>query len=329
MEISASAIKLLVLGDSILWGQGLYEQQKIHTRVAHHLELLNPNVRIQTTLLAHSGAIIGDPNYSAPLALPDIPNIGEVPMKTPTVFQQIEQAQALGLNDDTLDVIVLGGGINDVNLATLLNPLDTSLNSRIEDIFYTRLHILLDRVQQHFPNAIPVVTGYYNFFSEQSQRPIVQAALKALGLDQHVLQVVKTLILDSLLTESLIKRFITFHETAHACIRRVLAERRNGVNGQVHHAYFADPAFEDDHAIGAPQSLLYGVDTDLTLEEPDAMVQARTMACEQAAPLLNPAERIACPVASVGHPNPAGAERYAQAILEQIQMADPNRFLTL
>jgi len=64
---------MVVLGDSIQWGQGLREDLKFHTLVQNHI---NPGgaIGVYKTVHAHSGAIIGvGVNHQGP------PVDGEVP----------------------------------------------------------------------------------------------------------------------------------------------------------------------------------------------------------------------------------------------------------
>lgn len=88
------SFKVLVLGDSVLWGQGLYEHQKIHTLVTEDLQRSLKGVAVSTMLLAHSGAIIGEPDDK-----PEPPLQGdfvdEVPYGSPTLFQQVDAALAV------------------------------------------------------------------------------------------------------------------------------------------------------------------------------------------------------------------------------------------
>jgi hypothetical protein len=51
---------IVAFGDSVMWGQGLTEQQKFHTIVAKHLqEKFEGEYRVQKIVKAHSGAVIG------------------------------------------------------------------------------------------------------------------------------------------------------------------------------------------------------------------------------------------------------------------------------
>ena len=67
---------------------------------------------------------------------------------------------------------------------------------------------------------------------------------------------------------------------------------------------FVDVGFQPEHSFGAPSTMLYGVNAH------DPPAAARMTQCQQAGQGANPK----CYWASAGHPNPAGAKRYADAI---------------
>jgi hypothetical protein len=73
----------------------------------------------------------------------------------------------------------------------------------------------------------------------------------------------------------------------------------------------------------AAKPYLFGINVDLSPQDPEEIVKGRFAACDEHAPKLDPLERFGCPRASVGHPNPEGAQRYAEAILEQVRLALP------
>jgi hypothetical protein len=94
-------------GDSVPWGQGHLLPQKYAKQVAEHLGL-------QLRMAAHSGATIG---IDA-----DCPGStdGEVPYSCPTVVQQLSN---YGSDPNAADVVLVNGGINDVSVRNIINPL--------------------------------------------------------------------------------------------------------------------------------------------------------------------------------------------------------------
>src|SRR5882724_10507856 len=131
---------LLVIGDSVLWGQGLIDAHKSASLLAGHLHA-------EMKMIAHSGANIGIRDPHENLVLP-----GEVPCSCPSIQEQIQS-----FTGDTAHVgwVLMNGGINDVDVRRILSPLhpqfDLDRNTRKycgQDMF-----ALLQQVMDKFPQA--------------------------------------------------------------------------------------------------------------------------------------------------------------------------------
>lgn len=81
------------------------------------------------------------------------------------------------------------------------------------------------------------------------------------------------------------------------------------------------PLFKAEHALGARDCLLYAINPDLSPQDPSEIVAMRIKACVLH---LNRLTIVEC--AAVGHPNPAGAQWYAEAILTHLRDALPTAF---
>ncbi|MBI1278841.1 MAG: hypothetical protein GC179_11995 [Anaerolineaceae bacterium] len=326
MIAARTNFKTVVLGDSIMWGQGLYETQKIHTLVAN--ELQQYGLTSNHVFLAHSGAVIGEPDV-----ITDKPPIdGEVPVREPTIFQQIKGALGNNERDPAVNLVMISGGVNDVDITRILNLRDREMDKYIEDAFYRKMKLLLEQAYHCFPNALIIVVGYYQAFSEDSERAILLNVLKGIGFSVPLLpNAVGELVIDVLgsrLTKGLIERCTRFSDYAHECISKAIVDIVGMLPEAKERIYFADPKFKQDNAIGAPNTLLFGVNADLSPQDPSEIADRRAQACITHASRLNIIEQIAGPRASVGHPNPAGAEQYAKVILANIRYAMPTLFAT-
>jgi lysophospholipase L1-like esterase len=316
--------KILTFGDSVLWGQGLFPHEKVHERVANALRPRLGDTYIHNRLRAHSGAIIGAPDD--PRRDPPIEGRfgGEVPVPYPTIFQQVEDELGKRPRDTAADLVIVGGGINDVYLFNILNPLDFSLDSRIEEAFARRMLPLLEIICLRFPNAKVVVTGYYPFFSDASERELIGLALAALGFSVAGLPgVIGGLLLDAVMIDTVKERSSRFSRLAHDYIRTTVQKLYAIYPALIDRLYFADPAFGPQNAMLAPDSLLFGIQPDLSPQDPRQIADGRAQACAENAHRLTPLEQAGCPKASVGHPTPAGAQRYADAVLAQVRLALP------
>src|SRR5204862_3113181 len=109
---------------------------------------------------AHSGAVIGA------FGATGVPQSGEVPGSRPTI---IEQCDTFANSPETVDLVLLDGGINDVGVATILNPLALfpSLASRVHSACHDAMLTLLRKVSAKFtkPSCNTLVTDYYLILS--------------------------------------------------------------------------------------------------------------------------------------------------------------------
>src|SRR5260370_4330752 len=169
----ANPFRIVSLGDSVPWGQGLVEAQKYDSVVHGVLHARFPG-GANLKRLAHSGAIIG--------AIPVLgnPANGEVPVPRPTI---VEQCDNFTEDPGAVDLVVVNGGINDVGVATILNPfaLVPSLSSKIRTACHDGMLLLLRKLSAKFtkPACKILVTGYYTILSDQSD-PLGSRRLLAL-----------------------------------------------------------------------------------------------------------------------------------------------------
>jgi hypothetical protein len=93
--------------------------------------------------VAHSGAVIGATGVSG------TPQVGEVPASRLSI---IEQCDGYGNSPDTVDLVIMNGGINDVGVATILNPLALipPLEVRVTRACHDAMLVLLNNVSAKF-----------------------------------------------------------------------------------------------------------------------------------------------------------------------------------
>ena len=119
--------RIVVLGDSVAWGQGLAPAQKFANRVASAVSATT-RLGVYTDVLAHSGAILG----LTPLDTTSLPALtGEVPTSYPTIAQQV----ALFTDPPSqVSTILVNGGLNDLDIRTVLNPTTSTdeITTRLE-----------------------------------------------------------------------------------------------------------------------------------------------------------------------------------------------------
>jgi lysophospholipase L1-like esterase len=292
--------RIVNLGDSVPWGQGLLDGEKYDVLVKQALQSRFPGgVTLQR--LAHSGAVIGArPTTGNPAP-------GEVPVPHPTI---IEQCDTFADSPATVDLVLVNGGINDVGVATILNPfaLVPPLQTEIQAACHDGMLALLRKVSAKFSKASCriLVTGYYTIFSAKSN-PLKLPHLMAIhgvGIPMFVAH------LD--LVNPVVDRCEQFFAESSASLQSAVADA-----GDPRIAFVAS-GFTDDNAVFVPgTSFLWGLDEFLNPEDPVAG-QRRPQCNQVFDDILEIAQREECYRASAGHPNIAGARQYASQILNAV-----------
>jgi lysophospholipase L1-like esterase len=315
--------RLLVLGDSVAWGQGLQEHEKFHTILENEIRSRAGGIGVYKNVLAHSGAIIGanddrtDPAIAGQFG-------GEVPTNGPTLREQVKLALNGAAKDETIDLVLLVGGINDIDAANALSPIGPALPEPIRVSCYVRMKELLKIVCNDFPNARVIVAGYALLISDQSNLAgILPIVMTGLGLVvAGVPGAVGGVVLGVGAEATIKQRSRELRDGMHQKIKEAIADlmiEENSANGRI---FFADPDYRDEHAVFAPNALLFNINPDLTPRDNDFIIHQRALVCDANPNRTGPH----CPIASTGHPTPAGAARYGAAIIAQLRIAMPELF---
>src|SRR5947199_5810300 len=169
-------LNLLVLGDSILWGQGLKEEHKAWHQVKSWLEQ-NTGREVREKIEAHSGAVIGsggDQTDNSTVWLD-----GEINRAVPTVNEQIDYALRSYSDRSQVDLVLVDGCINDIDARRLLNASNTPAG--IRELAQAKCGVpveaLLEKIAASFPNAHVIITGYYPIVSEKTSNDLFMRAL--------------------------------------------------------------------------------------------------------------------------------------------------------
>jgi hypothetical protein len=354
--------EMLALGDSVMWGQGLREDEKYYTLVRRGLEdeILHRPVRL--LLKAHSGATI----------LPDrsdcIVASGEINVSTPTITYQIrlalEDYRSRGVPPESVGLVLTNGGINDATVARLLNVFITNpekVRKLAREHCGERMRGLLRGIVTAFPNALVVVTGYFPFVSSRTDPAFLKNMILAyLGLDRGRQSLESA---DKLsgshnrtwLQERLAELSSEWYRASTENLQRAtdqanaevagrpelqLSDARRSANplaalmppSERRRVFFAPVKFEDDQAYAAPRTRFWkitgsnpnpGTDPDASrLITDDHQFAARQWQCLQPKYKQRLLLQI-CQVAGVGHPNTLGARMYADAILSTLRQLTP------
>ncbi len=174
-----AAFDLLVIGDSIIWGQGLEEKDKFYTLTANWLrsDAFQNRRNVDLKVKAHSGSNVkyhldeAEKNSRAGrdetyFYKPEV-NVG-----FPSIWKQVETAaaeyKAEGKSGGA-DLILLTGGITDL-LDRLLDPFKgkARLPALIERSCRDDMFDLLEHALLNHPRAKIAVIGYYPIISPKT-----------------------------------------------------------------------------------------------------------------------------------------------------------------
>ena len=205
----------------------------------------------------------------------------------------------------------MNGGINDVDIRNILNPLVPTpmLSALIRTFCHGSMVALLKTVAGRFnsPTCRIMVTGYYPILSDQSSLPSIPGFLGIHGIAPPSF-------LDSNeVLGTIFRRCEQFFQESAAALKQAVADV-----GDTRIAY-VDAGFTNANSVFAPKALLWGIDDDSELSPQDEVVAARHASCDVAFNELQLLEREQCYRASAGHPNQAGAKQFAKQILAALR----------
>jgi hypothetical protein len=334
---------MVVIGDSIMWGQGLREEAKFTTQVATWIESQLPGRRVSMHRYAHSGAVIkANEEEDARPATP-----GEVPNARPSItalFWKAASELTPETPDRTVDLVLMDGGINDVKVNSIITT-DPTISNKVDWVrkltrerCAPRMKRLLPHVLQRFPSAKVVTTSYYPIVSEESDltglarivslynptRPIVRAteplrnalAAQSRVFHEEYVAGVRPVVRQARAPEVIAAAASTPTRSRAVTVDRAAAGTRvAAIDPTARRTAFVLVPFKPENAYGASDSWLW------KLGEEDQVATTRRQQCTSAgfSSALNPK----CYLAAMGHPNVKGAKEYAQAIIGELQAFVP------
>ena len=332
--------EMLVLGDSVVWGQGLSEGRKFYATVKNAIERELPgNRRVRQLVKAHSGAAIAP---KKPKACPIAP--GEVPIATPTLFSQVDAALAtyasFGIKREDVDLVLVNGCINDVGFPAIVNPFTPEKKITKESAKFCKagMESLLLRIRDRFPRAVIVVTGFFRIISPATDPDVISKLLEAFLGGSQSRKVVSKAAKEQQkelrraerrgaslagqppwLIRELSRLSNHWKLVSDSDLQAAVAINKNSAGPK---AYLAKVAFSDEECYAANETNLWKITGSGggigNLMTDDEMFAARQETCRLAAADLKGFGKLICPAAGTGHPNVKGAEKYADAIMQQL-----------
>jgi lysophospholipase L1-like esterase len=347
---SENHLNMLVLGDSILWGQGLREQQKSWFRVKCWLQNTTGRI-VDVVVKAHSGALV----ERSPGQTQDYySQNGEVNLPLPSINEEVDEAVRHYGNAAKVDLVLVEGCINDVDVRNLLNASVSRnlIRERAAESCGPAMARLLRRITVAFPNAHVIVPGYYRIISPETEdNAFIRLLVKKLAGqpgDGHRLS-------DKEMRQHLIVNSEEFYSVSSTSLREAIKQVNSELEARAskQRVLFADIQFWPEHAFSAKDTLLWTfvfASTNLSgfrkllviltfgtgaYKPNDVVRQQRVDSCKET--YKKPKNKketkdqkqnrenrfLACRYASLGHPNQMGALIYAEAIKGQLQWLIP------
>jgi hypothetical protein len=350
VQLLVRPFNIIAVGDSIMWGQGLAQDHKFVTKVQQWLQSqFGPGKEVRLRNFARSGALVKlqPPTVEAQYAVELSTISAEIPRDTPSVmYQALFLAPGPGVDPSDVDLVLVDGCANDVDLARyVLDPTvsEAALGARIQekcgstDLVGSMVHNL-GEIHGRFPNAKVLLTGYYPIISQGAVLTAVAVFL------QHMLggsftgvgaatggiasmfgipiDPVTGAVAGQILATATTKKLLDA-ETSHSVVFQAnttstlstdvaIANQRFGQN----RIRFVGVPFTASNAYAMPDSWLWLVPSPVAMpgvpNSKDEVYDQRTRECSAAK------ADFKCVVASMGHPNAAGAQVYANSIIASL-----------
>jgi len=337
-------LQMLVIGDSIMWGQGLKDDEKFSSRVRCWLQQKTDR-EVKLHVEAHSGAVISGA-ASAPPLFSSLN--GEVNMTSPTINDQLDHAiQFYKQNQTSPALILMNGCINDVGVKNLLaasTPLE-DLRAQARLNCGEKMHRLLGRVREGFPTAHVIVTGYYPIVSLQTaDNAFLRLLVKKLNNQRPEARKMS----DKEMRARLVAISDEWYQASTSSLLDAVTKINSGANSDAPKVRFAEIQFGPEHVFAAPETLLWtflfastrasGFAKVVVLlsfgtaayKANDHVRESRIKSCEETFKKpkdIKEAKKekedredlfLICRYASLGHPNNMGALIYTEAIKGQL-----------
>ncbi len=328
---------LLVIGDSLIWGQGLAEADKIYSRTAEWLrrDAFGSPRDVKLKVKAHSGATIRfdakeAERYRRAGKDEDHYYKGEVNVSTPSMFKQVETASAEYRDAGRprgADMVILSAGITDISVEGVLDPFgdNKKLTPLIEEVCRKRVGELLEHISTNNPDALIVLIGYFPMVSPRSSKgKVFNGWLETLNAPGPLQSLVNNGLMRPLLFNRLFKKAVTRSRLWLTESDRHLRLAVDGINAKAGRpqAVFIPSPLTEEHSVEAPDTKLFRMRADGTVTDP--LYLERKADCKAAFDELKRSTGIdyssrRCSVAAVGHPDPAGSLLYADAVITALR----------
>lgn len=334
LDAGSKPFDILVIGDSLVWGQGLGEEQKFYRIIKEWVrdDLWARKGRVRVNVKAHSGATINLSDEEARALLAAEADLAtgvhpEINVSFPTIKKQLHAAGAEYADDPGIvRLVLLSGGVPEVGVANILDPFgsDSKLRSDIERYCFREMADLLESTAATFQNAHIAVIGYYPIITSHTPvKRIMNDVLELYNWPRWTKPLINNplnRVLWRRYRRKMIRRSRIWHEQSTSSLQRAV-DRANRSTGD-ERVVFVPAPFTDIHGYGAPRTFLWKVASKGKAADPAS--EQRKAVCR---PTLDELRRETslkyrtrvCELASIGHPNAAGSAAIAEALREKLE----------
>jgi lysophospholipase L1-like esterase len=338
-------LQMLILGDSVMWGQGLLDEHKFWFLTQKWLEA-ETGRKVVPHLEAHSGATIlwrNDQKYPKDR----LTNLnGELNVSTPTIAQQVKNAfkyyETTPVKAQGVDLVLVNGGINDLGAFNLINPFKSKrwIEKKARQYCGRDMLGLLENISQSFGGARIIVTGYYpvvsrntspekicEIINELFNEKILGRIRRFFGLGERRLELCSFSSVNEKIRELIAELSVlseAWQSQTNIYLRQAVDEinRKYPLNtaagNDTRRAIFVEAPFGAPNAYAAPDTYLWqmeeGGEVFGKYKSNDKFFALRQLVCKCAHIRLEGFRQETCYIAGTAHPNIVGASKYAEAI---------------
>lgn len=325
------ALNLLVVGDSLIAGQGLREKDKFYYLTWEWLNngALGGGRQVELKNKSHSGSNVylneEDREFLEKADKPDDEFYHEeVNFAFPSISKQLEIAAAEyeqdGLKPDSVNMIMVSGGITNLSVRDIIDPFKDSDSLRRDIKKYCNGYMsrLLAEANALFPNALIVVIGYYPMISPKSSTGMVYNAILELynfpGPVKPLMNNILTKQLFKILHAKMTKRSRIWARGSDAELQSVVSGLNRSVGEE--RAVFVPSPIDESNCFGTRNTLLWKMAKKGRSE--DDLYDLRKSECSAAIDRFDGVEvdfkKRFCELSGLGHPNVEGSIAYAESI---------------
>ncbi len=325
---NSAPFEFLVVGDSLIFGQGLKEEHKFYFLVKEWLadDIFGGKRAVNLKVKAHSGATITLHDTEATvlrnLQKPENTLYNpELSVGFPSIKTQIDTAKNEYKFSESVNLLMLSGGIADIEVANILDVFgsEKAFREAVPKYCNEEMFELLQHSAETFPNAMIAVIGYYPIVSKRSStRKVFDAIMEVYDFPRMTKPLLNNPLTKPFLKmvrRKVIKRSKFWAEHSNIELQKAV-DRLNSKLGKQQAIFIRSPITEEN-CFGTKNSLLWGMGKKGRSE--DQIFDERTSVCHQELTGLTKNKEVNysmrfCELAGIGHPNIEGSRSYAAAI---------------